>query len=303
MSWGRSYFAVQAVAGAAWWIAVALSPFVRQATLGDLNPLLLAAFDIPLFVVASALAALGVRIAAWVSTGWTVLVAAGMALYATITTGAGWGALTMFAAAGASVIALSLLILGRVPTTWIVSGPFAFRLARPGRSRAAHVAATFGQIVLFWGFFLVVLPLVIAFIEQRWRVTIAMPPGVRVAGLVVLALASAVGIWAGISMSMLGNGTPLPAAMPRRLVIAGPYRYVRNPMALAGIVQGAAVGFILSSWLVVVYAVAGSLLWNFAVRPHEEADLELRFGDEFARYRGAVRCWVPRVPAAADDLF
>jgi protein-S-isoprenylcysteine O-methyltransferase Ste14 len=52
--------------------------------------------------------------------------------------------------------------------------------------------------------------------------------------------------------------------MPNRLVVAGPYRWVRNPMALASIAQGVAVGLILSSWLVVVYAVAGALLWPIA---------------------------------------
>ena len=46
--------------------------------------------------------------------------------------------------------------------------------------------------------------------------------------------------------------------------------------------------------LVVTYAIAGSLVWNFAVRPHEEADLEARFGEAFRRYRSSVRCWWPR---------
>ena len=67
--WGRLYFAAQAIAGGAWWIAVFASPFVREATLGNLDPALLAIFDIPLFVCASAAAALGWRFAAVVSTG------------------------------------------------------------------------------------------------------------------------------------------------------------------------------------------------------------------------------------------
>ena len=69
------------------------------------------------------------------------------------------------------------------------------------------------------------------------------------------------------------------------------------PMALSGIMQGAAVGLILSSWLVVAYAVVGSLVWNYAVSPHEEADLEAKFGDEFRAYRDSVRCWIPQRPA------
>ncbi|MDI2023423.1 hypothetical protein PJL18_03971 [Paenarthrobacter nicotinovorans] len=82
--------------------------------------------------------------------------------------------------------------------------------------------------------------------------------------------------------------------MPNRLVIAGPYRWVRNPMAVAGIAQGVGVGLLLGSWLVVAYAMIGSLVWNYVVRPLEEADLENRFGAEFRRYRSSVSCWLPR---------
>ena len=298
MNWGRVYFAAQALAGAAWWIAVALSPFVREATLGGLDPVVVATFDVPLFVVASAVAAAGVRAAAWVATGWTILVALGLAAYATVTTEAGWGVLAMAAAAGGSVAALCLLLVGRVPTAWLASGPFAFRPAMPRSNSAAHLASSLGQIVVFWGFFLVVVPLVVAFLEQRWAVALPTPwpVGIAVAGATLLALASALGFWAAFSMSVLGDGTPLPAAMANRLVVAGPYRFIRNPMAVSGIAQGVAVGLLMSSWLVVVYALLGSLLWNYAIRPLEEADLEERFGDEYRRYRDSVRCWVPGTP-------
>lgn len=297
MRWGRAYFAIQAIAGAGWWIAVFASPFVRQTTIGSLDPVLLAVFDVPLFVLASAVAAFGVRWAAIVASGWTALVAAGLAVYATLSTEAGWGVLLMVAATAASALALSLLVLGRIPTEWIIYGPFAFRPAAPRRGATGHVAATFGQIVVFWGLFLVLIPLVLAALEQRWQVALAVPPYSGAVGVTVLVLASALGLSSGFVMSREGNGTPLPSAMPNTLVIAGPYRWVRNPMAVAGVLQGAAVGLILSSWLVVAYAVVGSLLWNYAVRPLEEADLEARFGEQFERYRAAVRCWVPRVPA------
>ena len=103
-------------------------------------------------------------------------------------------------------------------------------------------------------------------------------------------------------MAVAGRGTPLPVAMPSRLVIAGPYRFVRNPMAMAGIVQGIAIGILLSSWVVIAYAVIGSVIWNLAVRPHEEADLDQRFGADFRRYRDAVRCWIPRLrPGSARE--
>jgi protein-S-isoprenylcysteine O-methyltransferase Ste14 len=293
---GRAYFALQAIAGAVWWVAVLASPLVRTATLGRLDPAVMAAFDVPLFVIGSALAACGVRAAAWLSTGWTVLVAVALALYATVVTEAGWGVVAMAAAAVGSVLALSIVVLGRVPVAWISRGPFVFRPAALRRSAAIPLLATLAQILVFWGLFLVLIPSVIAALERRWRIAASFPDFTWPLGLAVLVLASALGLWSAFVMSTRGRGTPLPAAMPNLLVIAGPYRCVRNPMAVASIVQGVAVGLLLSSWLVVAYAIAGALLWNYAVRPGEETDLERRFGSRFAEYRVAVRCWIPRTP-------
>ncbi|RFA23397.1 methyltransferase family protein [Subtercola boreus] len=297
MNWGRRYFALQAVAGAAWWVTVFASPWVRETTLGGLHPVAVAAVDIPLFVIASALAAGGVRSASIVAAGWTLLVAVALAVYATLTAQAGWGVVLMAGAAAGSLFALGLVLWGRVPTEWIIRGPFAPRVAVARAGAGRHVALTFAQIVVFWGFFLVVLPLVIVALERRWAVGIDLPWPVTAAGIGVLVLASALGIWSAVTMSTLGDGTPLPSATANRLVIAGPYRWLRNPMALAGIAQGVGVGLLLGSWLVVVYALAGSLVWNYAVRPHEEADLEARFGDDFMAYCADVRCWIPRVPS------
>lgn len=293
--WGRLYFALQALGGAAWWVAVFTVPAVRAATLGGLEPVPVAAADLPLFVGASALAALGVRWAATLATGWTLLVATALAVYATATGEAGWGVLIMAAAAGGSLLGLALVLFGRVPTEWAVRGPFAFRLNESGRSRRSDVLRTFAQITVFWGLGLVVVPIVIRLLEQRWAVDVEFPPVALPVGIVLLLLASTLGIGSAVVMSSLGEGTPLPSAMPHRLVVAGPYRWVRNPMAVAGIAQGVAVGLILSSWLVVLYAVAGAVVWNLVIRPHEEADLGQRFGPEFDRYRAAVRCWVPRL--------
>lgn len=292
---GRAYFAVQAIAGAAWWAGVALSPGIRSATLGRIDPVLMAWLDIPLFVIASAFVACGLRAALWVVAPWTLAVSIGMAWYATATaTGeAGWGALAMIAAAGGTLGAGALVRWGRLPVEWALRGPFAFRPSAPA-SRGRHVGRTLAQLIMFWGLFLVVLPALIVVVERRWGLHVELPVGFRAAGLAVLIAASGLGVWSAVSMSTSGEGTPLPALTARRLVISGPYAFVRNPMALAGIAQGAAVGMLLSSWPVIVYALCGSIIWNTAVRPPEEDDLRRRFGDEFDRYAAAVRCWLPR---------
>jgi protein-S-isoprenylcysteine O-methyltransferase Ste14 len=151
------------------------------------------------------------------------------------------------------------------------------------------------QLLIFWGLFLVVFPVIIAALEGRWGLHVATPAFVSAVGIILLVPASALGLWSAFAMSTHGDGTPLPSAATTRLVTSGPYRLVRNPMAVAGIMQGAAVGLILQSWLVVAYAIAGSVVWNWFVRPVEEADLVAKFGDEYVLYQSRVRCWIPRL--------
>ena len=287
----RGYFALQALAGTAWWILVATVPDVQRLTLGGLPAGPVAVFDLPLFVGASVVAAFEIRWAACVAAGWTALVTAGMVVYATAVGAAGWGTLAMIAAAICSTIAAVILVRGSFPAHWILLGPLGLREASP-RTRADNILATAVQLVVFWGLFLGIFPLVIAWFEQRWD--IAIPIGAHIAGVAVFLAASALGLWSAATMAALGDGTPLPSTTARRLVIAGPYRFVRNPMAVAGIAQGVAVGLIHGSWLVVVWALCGSLVWNSIVRPIEERDLEERFGDDFRAYRDVVSCWVPR---------
>lgn len=289
---GRAYFAVQAVAGAVWWLGVFTWPTVREATLGGLDPLLIALCDVPLFVVGSACAALGSRLAVWITAVWISLVAVGMVAYATITTLAGLGAVAMVAATVGSIVAALLTLTGTIPRELVFVGPFAFRVAsRSGPAR--HLVATFVQIMVFWGLFLGIIPAVIVWFEHRWALTVPAPGWLTLGGGVAFALTSALGLWAAISMATVGRGTPLPRATAAHLVVTGPYRFVRNPMALSGIGQGISVGLMHGSWLVVLYAWCGSLLWNWVIRPGEEKDLEERFGDEFRAYAARVRCWVP----------
>lgn len=170
------------------------------------------------------------------------------------------------------------------------------REARPA-SATWNLAKTFAQTVVFWGVFLIALPAAIWFAEawlglDGWRFT-GEPS--RALGITLFALGGLLGLTSGATMAIVGHGTPLPADCPRSLVIAGPYRYVRNPMAVAGLAQGVAVGVFLGSPAVILYALAGAPVWDRCVRPWEEADLEARFGDAYRRYRAAVRCWLPRL--------
>ena len=294
---GRMYFALQALAGAAWWLGTAMIPGVASATLGSINPLLIAFVDIPLFVIASALAALNFRWAVWIATAWTVIVALGMVIYATATTEAGLGAVLMILAALGSLLAGVLMIVGRIPSEKLLIGPFAFHSSHT-RVRSRVLVHTTIQIVVFWGVFLIIIPVIINAFEDRWNLAYKFPILLVVVGFALLALSSVIGVWSARAIANFGSGTPLPSQMAHHLVSRGPYAFVRNPMAIAGVIQGMAMGLLIGSWLVVVYALIGSLLWNWLIRPHEEADLIERFGDEYRDYAKRVRCWWPTFSTA-----
>ena len=163
-----------------------------------------------------------------------------------------------------------------------------FRVAKPA-SFARNYAKTLSQTALFWGFFLGLLPAVVSAIENA----VGLPqfePRRALAGVVFVAFGS-LGLTSGFFMARAGEGTPLPLDAPRRLVVVGPYRHIRNPMAVAGLIQGLATGVWFGSPAVMAYVVVGGVFWDRVIRVLEEDDLEARFGAEFVAYRDAVPCW------------
>ena len=144
----------------------------------------------------------------------------------------------------------------------------------------------------FVGFLLVFLPA-----RVLARSGIVQPPAIgaiQVAGIAVAVVGSALAAWCILTFAFVGRGTPAPMDPPRRLVIAGPYRYVRNPMYLGAAVAlcGAAVFY--GSLALIGYAALFLLaMHGFAVL-YEEPTLVGLFGEEYQAYRRAVRRWLPR---------
>ena len=101
------------------------------------------------------------------------------------------------------------------------------------------------------------------------------------------------GVW---RFAAEGRGTPSPTAPTQRLVVAGPYRYVRNPMYLAvgAVILGQVLLFLMPG--IVIYAVAFVVLVVSFVRWYEEPTLLRTFGSEYEAYKASVPGWWPRRP-------
>jgi protein-S-isoprenylcysteine O-methyltransferase Ste14 len=93
--------------------------------------------------------------------------------------------------------------------------------------------------------------------------------------------------------STVGEGTLAPWDPPRKLVVRGPYRHVRNPMitGVGTVILGEAVAFGSPPTLTWFGLFA---LGNAIYQPLlEEPGLVRRFGDRYRAYRREVPRWIP----------
>lgn len=108
-------------------------------------------------------------------------------------------------------------------------------------------------------------------------------------------LGGAIALWCILAFVTLGKGTPAPFDPPRRLVVRGPYRYVRNPMYIgAGLALAGAALFYRSPSLL-GYAAGFLVAMHLLVVFYEEPTLTRLFGDDYSAYRASVRRWLPAV--------
>ena len=294
-SFGGWYFLFQAFAFSGWWLYLYTVPdavpmFVPPGAAAiDLN-----AFRAPDLIVAVP-ASLAAGVAFFLSLRWAVplgWLAAGAVIYAFVYCVA-WSIARDGAWLNVALMAPAALFTGISALDISADTLVIFRRAAPlGKSR--HVAATVCQIVVFWSFFLVVIPTGVMFVERELNWPALNIPARRIVGALMFIGFSSLGLASGLTISSRGDGTPLPFDATNRLVTTGPYAYLRNPMVVAGLGQGAAVGVWLGSWAVLAYVFVGGLIWEYLVRPAEERDLRDTFGDEFAAYCTQVRCWIPR---------
>jgi protein-S-isoprenylcysteine O-methyltransferase Ste14 len=107
-----------------------------------------------------------------------------------------------------------------------------------------------------------------------------------------LALYFACAFW---GFAVRGKGTPLPADPPKKLVVVGPYRIVRNPMywSVAFVMLGEAAVF--HSVALVDLAAVFFVGVNLFVLFFEEPGLRQKFGAEYEEYCRRTPRWLPRL--------
>jgi protein-S-isoprenylcysteine O-methyltransferase Ste14 len=91
-----------------------------------------------------------------------------------------------------------------------------------------------------------------------------------------------------------GRGTLAPWDPPSRLVVDGPYRYVRNPMIAGVILVITAESLVFRSLSLAEWAAAFFVINAIYFPLLEEPQLEGRFGEQYRHYKRHVRRFIPR---------
>jgi protein-S-isoprenylcysteine O-methyltransferase Ste14 len=127
-----------------------------------------------------------------------------------------------------------------------------------------------------------------------WQTDAHLHP-LAVAGIPLISLGVLLMISTVTLLAAVGRGTLAPWDPTSRLVVQGPYRYVRNPMisGVLFILLGEAACFAslpLLIWFAAVFGV------NAVYLPLvEERGLRRRFGADYEAYRANVPRWIPRL--------
>jgi protein-S-isoprenylcysteine O-methyltransferase Ste14 len=115
----------------------------------------------------------------------------------------------------------------------------------------------------------------------------------------VIAAGAGLYVWCVWAFAAIGRGTPGVWDAPRRVVAAGPYRWVRNPIYIAALIIVSGEAWLFLSVDLLVYAGALAVAFHLLVVGYEEPRLRARFGEQYQAYQRTVSRWVPR-PSQAN---
>jgi protein-S-isoprenylcysteine O-methyltransferase Ste14 len=129
------------------------------------------------------------------------------------------------------------------------------------------------------------------------RTGITLPASAPIAGLACMALGGVVvAICAGLFI-LQGRGTPAVFDAPRKFVVLGPYKYVRNPMYIGGLTMLAGLGLYLRSISILALLLVLALAVHLFVLYYEELQLRNKFGAAYIDYCRRVPRWIPGRPS------
>jgi protein-S-isoprenylcysteine O-methyltransferase Ste14 len=113
----------------------------------------------------------------------------------------------------------------------------------------------------------------------------------QVAAMILVAVGTVIALWCMFTFVFIGKGTPAPFDPPRKLVVRGPYRFVRNPMYIGAGTTLAGAALYYESLSILIYYGLFFLITHLFVVLYEEPTLRRTFGDDYEAHCGRVNRW------------
>jgi protein-S-isoprenylcysteine O-methyltransferase Ste14 len=126
---------------------------------------------------------------------------------------------------------------------------------------------------------------------SRTNINLSVPRDI--AGMLLICLGALLLAACILEFARSGQGTLSPADPPRKLVVRGLYRYVRNPMYLSVTTVILGEALLANSWALTAYWTAWFLAVNAFVLGYEEPALRRLFGHQYEEYARRVGRWIP----------
>src|SRR5439155_10264454 len=98
-----------------------------------------------------------------------------------------------------------------------------------------------------------------------------------------------------VTFALSGRGTPAPFDPPRRLVIRGPYRFVRNPMYVGAVLALVGSALFYACYAALGYAALFLVCLHLLVVFYEEPGLRHAFASDYDEYCRKVKRWLPSI--------
>jgi protein-S-isoprenylcysteine O-methyltransferase Ste14 len=138
----------------------------------------------------------------------------------------------------------------------------------------------------------------VPYLLTRWHEGRAYPEAVRTFGIVLIVLGTGLMLASFSRFPIEASGTPFPTNPPssRRVIVGGPYRYVRNPMYVSFAVVLIGMSLYLARPALLIYTAVLLVLLAAFVHWYEEPTLTRHFGEQYSAYRSQVGAWLPRAP-------
>jgi protein-S-isoprenylcysteine O-methyltransferase Ste14 len=114
-------------------------------------------------------------------------------------------------------------------------------------------------------------------------------------GWILIIIGLTIALWTVYVQIKRGLGTPIPMLPPEKLLVRGPYKYCRNPMALGAYIYYFGICFCLGSASAFSIVIIFIIILTLYIKIEEEPDLEKRFGQAYMEYQRQTPFIIPKI--------